>query len=147
MHFAVAVKTKIYETVAATGEAPDAPRVAELLGAEPAEVEAAFGRLAAKRLLVFQPGTTTKIQMAPPFSGVPTPFRVRVGERSYFANCVWDALGVAAALHADAVVDASDGHTGEPMRLEVRNGRPVSTECAIHFAVPAAHWWDEIVHT
>jgi hypothetical protein len=33
------------------------------------------------------------------------------------------------------------------MRLEVRDGRPVPRACAIHFAVPAAHWWDDIVHT
>ena len=85
--------------------------------------------------------------MAPPFSGVETPFRVKVQDKSYYANCVWDALGIATALHLDALIEASDGQSGEPMRLEVRNGQPTAQKCVIHFAVPAAHWWDDIVYT
>ena len=27
------------------------------------------------------------------------------------------------------------------------NGKPVPQDCAVHFAVPAAHWWDDIVYT
>jgi hypothetical protein len=65
----------------------------------------------------------------------------------YYANCVWDALGIPAALKADAIAEAADGYTGEPMILEVRNGEPVPQQCAIHFAVPAAKWWDDIVYT
>jgi hypothetical protein len=33
------------------------------------------------------------------------------------------------------------------MLLEVRNGQPVPEECVIHFAVPAAQWWDDILYT
>lgn len=36
-----------------------------------------------------------------PFSAVPTEFRVLVGDRAMWANCAWDAFGVAAALDAD----------------------------------------------
>jgi DNA-binding transcriptional MocR family regulator len=35
----------------------------------------------------------------------------------------------------------------EPMRLELRDQTPVPQPCAIHFAVPAARWWDDIVYT
>ncbi len=76
-----------------------------------------------------------------------TPFRVKVQDKIYYANCVWDALGIAAALKADAIIEASDGQSGEPMMLEVRNGQPVPQSCVIHFAVPAAHWWDDILYT
>ena len=87
--------------------------------------------------------------MAPPFSGIKTPFLVRVGEKSYYANCVWDALGIPAALHSGGEVTASDGQTHEAMTLEVRSsgGGPVPQECVIHFAVPAARWWDDIIYT
>jgi hypothetical protein len=147
MDFTTNVKLKLYETIAESGSVPTADEVAVLLETSVADVETAFAGLAGKRLLVLEPGETGKIRMAPPFSGVETPFLVRVGEQSYYANCVWDALGVLAALHRDGVVEASDGHTGEPMRLEVRDGKPISRECAIHFEVPAAHWWDDIIHT
>ena len=85
--------------------------------------------------------------MAPPFSGIPTAFPVEANGKQYFANCVWDAYGIAAALHCDAVSRASDGHTGEPLTLEVKNGQPVLTPYLAHFAVPAAHWWDNLIFT
>ncbi len=97
--------------------------------------------------VVPEPGDPTRIRMAPPFSGVETPFRVRVREKTYYANCAWDALGVPAALHQEATIEASDGHSGEPITLYVREGKPVPEPCAIHFAVPAALWWRDIVCT
>jgi hypothetical protein len=147
MDFDSAVKLFIYETIAETTKPPTAEHVAKAIGAPAAEVMAAFGRLHAKRLLVPEPADPARIRMAPPFSGVETAFLVRVRDKAYFANCVWDALSVSAALHTDALVEATDGHTGEPMTLEVKEGGPLAQRCAIHFAVPAARWWDDIVYT
>jgi len=138
--FDTTVKLYIYRTIAETTRPPTAAHVAGVLESPVAEVEEAFRRLAGKRLLVLEPGTTSRIRMAPPFSGIETPFLVRAGEKGHYANCVWDALGVPAALHQDARVAASDGHTGEPLELEVRNGAPLPRPYVSHFAVPAAHW-------
>jgi DNA-binding transcriptional MocR family regulator len=145
--FDTTVKLHIYRTIAETTKAPSAAEVARALGVGASEVEAAFGRLHGKRLLVPEPEDPSRIRMAPPFSGVETLFPVEVRGRRYYANCVWDALGVAAALHEDALIPASDGFTGEPITLEVKAGRPVPQECVIHFAVPAARWWHDIVYT
>jgi Alkylmercury lyase len=147
MDFDTTVKLNIYKTIARTTHAPTSSDVATALSTSPEEVEAAFERLREKRLLVPEPGDGSRIRMAPPFSGVETAFRVVVEDKAYYANCVWDALGIAAALHTDAVIDASDGQTGEPILLEVRNREPVPQSCMIHFAVPASHWWDDIVYT
>lgn len=147
LDFDTSVKLHIYRTIAETTKAPSAAEVARDLGVDISEVEAAFGWLHGKRLLVPEPGNPNRIRMAPPFSGVETPFPVEVRGRRYYANCVWDALGVAAALHADAVIPASDGFSGEPIPLEVRDQRPVPQECVIHFAVPAARWWEDILYT
>lgn len=147
LDFDTTVKLNVYKVIAETTRAPTSAEVSMALNRTVEEVEAAFQRLYQKRLLVLEPGTTSRIRMAPPFSGVPTPFRVEVGKKTYYANCVWDALGIPAALHEDADVIASDGCTGEPMSLQVRGGNPVPQECVIHFAVPAAHWWDDIIYT
>jgi hypothetical protein len=147
MDFDTAVKLNIYETIARTTHAPTSAAVAQALSTTLKEVEAAFERLHKKRLLVPEPGDPSRIRMAPPFSGIETAFRVKAQDRVYYANCVWDALGIPAALHTDAVVEASDGYTGEPMTLVVRAGKPVPQACTIHFAVPAARWWDDIVYT
>jgi DNA-binding transcriptional MocR family regulator len=147
MDFDTAVKMNIYETIAQTTQVPTSADVAVLLSTSPEEVEAAMERLHKQRLLVPEPGDPSRIRMAPPFSGVETSFRVQVQDKVYSANCAWDALGIAAALHADALIEASDGYSGEPMLLEVRNGQPVPQACVIHFAVPAAQWWDDILYT
>ena len=141
------VKLAIYRITAETGSIPTSAEVAQSINLDEENVLAAFGRLHAKRLLVPEPGDPSRIRMAPPFSGVPTAFPVEANGKRYYANCVWDAYGIAAALHADAVIPASDGHTGESLTLEVKNGRPVLQPYVAHFAVPAAHWWDDIVFT
>ncbi|HEX9654430.1 MAG TPA: organomercurial lyase [bacterium] len=147
MDFDTVVKLNIYQTIAQTTKPPKSTEVAQALGASVDEVEAAFARLHAKRLLVPEPGDPSRIRMAPPFSGVATPFLVKIRDKSYYANCVWDALGIIAALHEDGVAAAADGHTGEAMALEVVNGQPLPQPCVIHFAVPAAKWWDDIIYT
>jgi len=147
MDFDTAVKLNIYETIARTTQAPTSTDVAQALRTSPEEVEAALERLYKKRLLVPEPGNPSRIRMAPPFSGVETSFRVKVQDNVYYANCAWDALGIAAALQADAIIEASDGYSSEPMTLEVRNGQPVPQSCVINFVVPAAHWWDDILYT
>jgi hypothetical protein len=141
------VKRAVYTITADTGIVPDSSQIAEQTGVPEAEVIGSFARLHTKRLLVPEPNDPARIQMAPPFSGVPTLFPVEARGRRYYANCVWDAYGVAAALHADAVIPAQDGFTGEPLVLEVRNSQPVLRPYLAHFAVPAAKWWDDIVFT
>jgi hypothetical protein len=141
------VKLALYQTIADTGSIPDAAGVAKATGESEAAVLDAFQRLHLKRLLVPEPDDPTRIRMAPPFSGIPTDFPVDARGRRYYANCVWDAYGVAAALHADAVSPAKDGHTGEPLTLEVRDNAPVLKPYVVHFAVPAAQWWDDIAFT
>jgi hypothetical protein len=143
----LAVKQAIYALVANTGRMPDSHALARAVPLPEPEVRASFARLHAKRLLVPEPGDPTRIRMAPPFSGVPTTFEVRAKGYQYDANCSWDALGIPAALHAEARVDAADGHTGEPLTLEIGRDGPDPSTLVAHFAVPAAHWWDDIVHT
>ncbi|HEX5760424.1 MAG TPA: organomercurial lyase [Thermoanaerobaculia bacterium] len=140
------VQLDIYRTTAESGRPPRAAEVAGRLGCDRGEVLAAFRRLNGRRLLALAP-ETGEVVMAPPFSAVPTPFLVRAGGRSYFANCVWDALGIAAALHQDADVEASCACCGEPMALRVRGGAPEPEPCVAHFAVPAKQWWDDITYT
>jgi hypothetical protein len=140
------VRQQVYLKTVETGRPPRASEVAAVLGCGRDEMLAAFRELRARKLLALAP-ESGEIVMAPPFSAVPTPFHVIAGDRDYFANCVWDAYGVAAALHRDARVEASCGCCGEAMKLAVRDGRPVATAGVAHFAVPAASWWDDITYT
>lgn len=141
------VKLAIYRVTADTGVVPTSSEVARKIDIEESEVLDAFARLHKKRLLVPEPENSSRIRMAPPFSGIATAFPVDANGKRYYANCVWDAYGIAAALHTDAMIPASDGHTGEPLWLEVKNNQPVLRSYVTHFAVPAALWWNNIVFT
>ena len=66
--------------------------------------------------------------MAEPFSAVPTPFAVYVDDQRYFGNCIWDALGIPAMLHADARIESSCGCSARRCSSTCRLGgsrRPV----------------------
>ena len=147
MDFTTAVKMSIYQTVIETTKVPNVAEVAESMGRPPAEVQEAFEALAGQRLLVLEPGDRTRIRMASPFSGIETPFLVQMMGKSYYANCAWDALGVAAALHQDADVATNCAYSGAPLPIRVRQEQILPIECLAHFAVPAALWWQDIIYT
>lgn len=136
----------LFRETAETGQVPAVSKIAESLTLTLQDVQATLTRLAAGRVLVLAPGTTN-IWMANPFSAVPTAFRVVARGRTYFGNCIWDALGIPAILGADATVETMCGDCGEPMTLEVRSGTLARAGGVVHFGVPAARWWDNIGYT
>jgi hypothetical protein len=141
------VRLAVYRTFVEEGRPPTASEMAVALGVETMDVEASVRRLADGHGLVLAPGTPY-VWMANPFSAIPTPFEVEVGDRRYFGNCIWDALGIAACLHADARIRTSCPDCSEPLPIEVRGADlDAPTGAVIHFAVPAAHWWDDIGST
>jgi hypothetical protein len=139
------VRLAVYERFAALARTPEPAEVAEAAGVAEADVQPAYERLDAAHLVVL--GGDRKLWMAHPFSAVPTAYRALSGGRSWYANCIWDALGIVALLRADGDVETTCEDCGEPLRLRVRNGALEPTEHVVHFAVPAAHWYDDIGFT
>ena len=147
MDFDTSVKLNIYQMVARTTRMPTSIDVALGIGCSMADVEQAFQRLSQKRLLVLEPGSVSRIRMAPPFSGIETQHRVKIQDKVYFGNCAWDAFGIAAALKQDADIESACADCGETLRFQIRNGQALPQEGVVHFAVPAAQWWQDIVYT
>jgi hypothetical protein len=146
MDFDTQVKLTVYHHFASTAHAPPVAHVAAQLGCSLEDVRQAYARLRANRVLLLEPDGCT-IRMAPPFSGVPTRHWVEVGSQTYFANCAWDALGVPAALHREAVVHSRCGQSGAPLRLQVGTTGPESSTWLFHCLVPAAQWWVDLIFT
>jgi hypothetical protein len=141
------IRNHAYSSFVASGRAPRPAEAGSDLGLDEQEVADAYRRLHEAHALVLQPGTT-EIRMLNPFSAVETPHRVEAGGRSWHANCAWDALGIPAALHADARIESACPDCGERLELEVRDGALVrGAELLVHFVVPARRWWDDIVFT
>ncbi|HEV2688396.1 MAG TPA: organomercurial lyase [Bryobacteraceae bacterium] len=140
------LRVQLYREFVSTGRAPSVARLAEIVSKPVEEIRTALERLAAAKVIALQP-ESREILFAAPLSAVPTPYLVRAGGLSYFAPCVWDALGVVAMLRQDAAVETSCPCCGEAMTMEIRDGRPESTEGVIHFGIPAKRWWDNIFFT
>ena len=141
------VRLFIYSDFLARGAPPSLADTARALRITNAEVGESYDRLAAGRVIVLRQGKR-EILMAAPLSAVETRFRVELADgRARWANCIWDALGVAAMLHQDATIHASCGDCDEALMLTVKHGTLDRADGVVHFAVPAARWWDDIVFT
>lgn len=146
MEFDTSVKLTVYTHFAETGRRPTVQEVAARVGSDAAHVLEAYKNLRAQRVLVVE-ADRSSIRMASPFSGIPTQHVVEAGGIQYFANCAWDSLGIAAALHKPAVVHSSCAQSSEPLHLNVGINGPEPSDWIFHCLVPAAHWWDDIVFT
>ena len=141
------VRLHILRELIASGAAPSVRDTGAALGLSEPDAAAAYERLAANRVIVLEPGTRD-VLMAAPLSAIPTSHVVRMSDgRSHYGNCVWDALGVIAMRGLEGDVETVCEDCQSPLRLTVRNGALQSTDAVVHFAVPAARWWENIVFT
>jgi len=138
------VRIHVYDVTMATGRPPLAAEIAKHFGATRDEATSTLQRLAEGRVLVLQ--SDGEILMAAPFSAVVTPFAVRAGGVSYFANCIWDALGIPVMLNRDGGIETSCGDCGHAMTIRIESGS-VHGDGVIHFALQARQWWNDIVFT
>ena len=89
-----------------------------------------------------------EVWMAMPFSAVPTAFPVVIAGRSVWANCAWDAFGIAAALDEDISFATPCPASGAVIAGGVRRGVAYAHPGAVAYVgVPAARWWDDIGFT
>ena len=137
------VRAQVYRLFVELGRAPVPAEIAQALDLSQDAVEDALRRLAAEHALVLAPGTPY-IWMANPFSAIPTPFSVEAGGRAFFGNCIWDAMGVVAMLGGAGTVRTWCPDCQEPLEVAVADGQLTSGAGVVHYAIPAAHWWDDI---
>jgi hypothetical protein len=141
------VRMTVYRHFVDNCHAPGIEEVADALGADNGQVLQAYENLAEEHVIVLQPDRR-KLRMAMPFSAIETSFRVRIGDSAWFANCAWDALGIAAMMSKDAVIDTRCPVVDDDLQLQVKSGEldPGQIDL-VHFVVPAARWWEDIAFT
>lgn len=139
------VRAFVYDTCRSLGRPPSVKDTADALDRSPGEIEVALRRLAEAHVLVLEPNG--EILMANPFSSVPTPFPVRFGSVSAYGNCIWDALGIPAMCDCDAEITTACACCGAQLTVAIAAGSVEGATGVIHFAIPARHWWDNIVFT
>lgn len=152
------VRHFVYAHFAETTHPPSVDETATHFNITTEEAGELYTELNNRHTLFLEPGTLA-IRMANPFSGIPTDFKVHANGKTYYANCAWDMLGIPAALHCDAVIDAVCTESNESVQLEIKNenifapgGVPAAEDgdgssLIVHFPLPFARWYDDLVFT
>ncbi|MEW5829252.1 MAG: organomercurial lyase [Chloroflexota bacterium] len=140
------IRAFVYRHFADTTHAPGLDETAAAFALTQEQAASAFEDLHHRHAFFLAPGAH-EILMANPFSGIETPFRVHADGKTYYANCAWDSLGIPAALHADADVEAVCSQSRQPINLQVRAGHVSTSGALVHFLVPFEHWYDDLVFT
>jgi ribonuclease HI len=140
-----AVRLFVYRHFVDTARAPDVADIARAINIEPDRAASALRRLAELRALVLAPASIA-IWMAHPFSAVPTAYPVETRDRTYWANCAWDAAGILSLLGVDGESRTRCADCGEQIAITVRNGR-IAGGGVVHFVVPPRRFWENVAYT
>ena len=140
------IRAYIYQHFAETTRPPLVEETASHFGLIHEQAASAYEELQRRHAILLQQGTHS-IRMAWPFSGVETPFKVRANDKTYFANCAWDSLGIPASLHTDAEIKAVCAQSGETIRITVTGQQVSESGALVHFLVPFQSWYDDLPFT
>jgi hypothetical protein len=140
------IRAFVYQHFAETTRPPHVDETASRFALTHEEAASAYEALHQHHAFFLQP-ETHDILMANPFSGVETPFKVHANDKTYFANCAWDSLGIPAALHVDAEVEAECAQSGERIHLTVSRQEVQSEAGIVHFLVPFKNWYNDLPFT
>jgi hypothetical protein len=139
------IRHAIYTTFA-EGGLPLSATISAKLRIPPDTLRESYDRLHAARAIVLDPNSG-EVWMALPFSAKPTPFRVLGDNHEWFANCAWDAFGLPVLVGCDAVLATTCPDCDGPIVHRVERKQLIDAHGVVHFAVPAANWWDNIGFT
>ena len=140
------VRHFVYNHFADATRPPTVDETARHFNIQIEEAGALYKELHNHHAFFLEPGALT-IRMANPFSGIPTDFKVDANGKTYCANCAWDMLGIPAALHSNAVIEAVCAESNDAVRLEIRDGQITNNQLLLHFPLPFARWYDDLVFT
>jgi Alkylmercury lyase len=138
------VRGALTRLIARLGHAPSIELLAQECNRSSIDVGAALERLHEAHALLLHPGSRRPWAVHP-FALAPGSCWVETQPHGYWANCLYCALGVAAAVRADAVISTRLGGEAEPVRYRVRGGELVDRDGVFHLSTPVAQWWDDVI--
>jgi hypothetical protein len=143
---ATALRTFIYDWTIERGVPPASADIGAHFGVPAAAARESIAALNIGKTVLCHP-VTGEIWMAGPFAAEPTPYRVTGARASWWANCAWDMLGVAAIVDEPVRIDAACTDCAQPMHLRASRQDGVRGDGIVHILVPARHWYRDIGFT
>jgi Alkylmercury lyase/Bacterial regulatory proteins, gntR family len=135
-----------YDHIVAKGLPPTLEEIAEHFGVSRSSACEALASLKIGKTILVHP-QSGEIWMAGPFSAVKTDYEVVAVDRTYYANCAWDMLGIPMILNAAAQARTKCTDCGSAMTIDCDPSHPPIEDAVVHFLVPARHWYDDIGFT
>lgn len=143
--FDARLRLYVYRQMLRRGRCPTVAEIAKGTTSAVPKVRASLARLSESHAFMLQ--ENGELWRVAPFSAIPTAFPVTIGKRTWFGNCIWDALGIPAMLGKNARVGAACGCCNLAMPIEIRSGKLTTADAVIHIAVPACDWYKDVVFT
>jgi Alkylmercury lyase len=127
-----------------SGACPANSALASRMGITPVELEEFLRALSAIHGVVLHPHAC-KPWIIHPFSLTPTIHWIEGKWASWWAPCVWCALGVATLVGGEVRIHTRYGAESETVTILVKDGQPVGCEGVyVHFAIPPAQAWNNV---
>ena len=141
-----AIHYEILSAIVNRGYAPGVEELAATFDCASETVEASLRSLADDHGVVLHPGSA-RIWVAHPFSLAPTGFLVRQADRSWWGNCAWCSLGIAALLGGAVTITTTLGLEDRQVTIHVADDGVAEHDLLVHFPVPMANAWDNVLYT
>lgn len=141
------LRLAVYRAFATTGRALQVMEFVRELAVNEPWVRRTLRELAAARHLVLD--DEDRIVMAHPFSSVPLGFAVMGADTLWWGGCAWDSFALPHLLpdQSPVLVATRCPNCGCALAWNVGTIEPPVGNEVAHFLVPAAHMWDDVVHT
>lgn len=140
------VRSALTQQIAERDHAPINGELASSLHCPLKEIEDAPSALHSTHSLLLHPHEI-KPWIVHPFAPYPASCWVQVGLQGYWATCLYCALGIAAALKADADIVTRFGGESEQCFIQVRGQDIVEKDLVFHLSTPIREWWDNVIHS
>lgn len=138
------VRGALTSLIGELGFAPSSEKLAQQLSKPLEEIEASLNRLHAAHALLLHPHVC-RPWVVHPFALAPGSCWVQTANRGYWANCLYCAFGICAAVRSDAVITTRYGGEADSVKYVIKNGQAQESDDVFHLSTPARHWWDNVV--
>lgn len=139
------VRGELTKSIAELEHAPPIAELASRSGCSVSECEAALAALGKADALLLHPGTT-RPWVVHPFALSPGSCWVEIGEKGWWANCLYCAFGIVSAIGGDARISTRMGGERESVEVQIRDGELVAERLLFHLSTPPRLWWENVIH-
>jgi hypothetical protein len=136
----------VYDHLVASGSPPSLDAIAAHFGTTRDVARQELGALKIGKTILVHPDSG-EIWMAGPFSAAKSDYQVVTSDRSWWANCAWDMLGIPIVLNEEVQGRTRCTDCGSPMTFDCSPARPPTIDAVVHFLVPARRWYEDIAFT